>query len=283
MPTASPTDGPARERPNRLDSELVRRGLARSRGHAQELIDAGAVTVLGVRTPKASTPVSGDTPVQVDSGGSDWVGRAAYKLLAALDTWEPQGLHVAARRCADVGASTGGFTQVLLGRGAADVAAIDVGHGQLAPCIAADPRVRELSGVNIRDADPAMLGAPFDVVVADLSFISLTLVVARLAALAGPTADVVLLVKPQFEVGRARLGKGGIVRSASDRAAAVRAVMGAAQSHGLAVIAGRPSPVTGTGGNREYLVWVTARPVPQLGPADLERLVADMLDAELTR
>ncbi len=283
MPTASPTDDRARERPTRLDSELVRRGLARSRGHAQELIDAGAVTVLDVRTPKASTPVSGDTPIEVDSGGSEWVGRAAYKLLAALDTWGPQGLHVAARRCADVGASTGGFTQVLLAHGAAQVAAIDVGHGQLAPGVAADPRVRELSGVNIRDADPATLGAPFDLVVADLSFISLTLVSAQLAALASPTADVVLLVKPQFEVGRSRLGKGGIVRSAGHRAAAVRAVLDAVQGHGLAVIAGRPSPVTGNGGNREYLVWVTARPAPRLGPADLERLVADMLDAEPTR
>ena len=260
----------------RLDAELVRRGLARSRAQAAELIGAGSVRLGGVPVVKGSTPVLDDAVLEVVGPGQPWVGRAAYKLLGALATFGPQGLTVVGRRCLDVGASTGGFTQVLLSRGAEHVTALDVGHGQLVAHLADDPRVTERSGTNIRHCTASDLGGPFDVVVADLSFISLRLVLPVLATLIDRSGDLVALIKPQFEVGRERLGKGGVVRSAAHRRTAVRGVLDVAAQEGLGVAGLVPSPIRGTTGNREYLGWFTPRAHDRAEAADLERLVAAM-------
>src|SRR6185437_6352454 len=194
----------------RLDAELVRRGLARSREQAAELIAAGRVAVGGQVASKPATQVARDTAVTVadDAGrGPQYVSRGGHKLAGALAAFA--GLEVAGKRCLDAGASTGGFTDVLLRAGAAHVVAADVGYGQLAWSLRTDPRVTVLDRVNVRTLEgvspvPAL-------VVADLSFISLTLVLPALAACAAPGADFVLLVKPQFEVGKGRVGAGGVV------------------------------------------------------------------------
>jgi 23S rRNA (cytidine1920-2'-O)/16S rRNA (cytidine1409-2'-O)-methyltransferase len=240
--------------PTRLDAELVRRGLARSRGQARELVARGAVLVDGRPVTKPSTPVVADASIELTQPPERWVGRAAYKLLAALDEFE---VEVAGRRCLDVGASTGGFTQVLLAAGAAHVTALDVGHGQLVAEVAADPRVEERSGTNIREVRPGDLGEPFDLVVADLSFISLLLVLPVLPPLMTADADGVLLVKPQFEVGRERLARTGVVTSAAERQRVLDAVLHAAAEVGLTQRGLRPSPLPGATGNEEYLLWVT--------------------------
>lgn len=255
----------------RLDVALVERGLARSRGQARELLDAGRVLLDGAPARKPATPVRPEQSLDVTGAPEPWVGRAAYKLLAALDAFT--GLSVQGRRCLDVGASTGGFTQVMLARGAREVVALDVGHGQLAPEVAADERVVERSGTTIRDATAESLDGPFDVLVVDLSFISLPLVLPVLAGLLAADGDVVLLVKPQFEVGRTRLGKDGVVRSAAYRRDALRGVLRAATDSGLGVRDIIASPVPGTTGNREYLVWVAAREPGRLAGPDIERLV----------
>ena len=226
----------------------------------------------GIPARKPSVSVAEGSRVELtDPTAPTWVGRGADKLTAALDRFAPAGLTVLGRNCLDVGASTGGFTQVLLHRGAGHVVALDVGHGQLAPVLATDPRVTELSGVNIRavGTDPGSvreLGGPFDLLVADLSFISLCLVVEVLAALVDPRGDLVLLVKPQFEVGRERLGKGGIVRTAEHRLQAVHAVVDAAASAGLRLRGLIRSPRQGAAGNQEYLGWWT--PGTATGPSD---------------
>ncbi|HYN66105.1 MAG TPA: TlyA family RNA methyltransferase [Ornithinibacter sp.] len=244
----------------RLDAELVRRGLARSRGEARDLVTAGQVRVDGKPARKPSHPVEPTDEVDVTSQGPRWVGRAAHKLVAALDTWAPQGLSVAGRRCVDVGASTGGFTQVLLAGGAARVVAVDVGHGQLVPEVADDPRVDEHSGTTVRGLTADDLGGRAGLVVADLSFISLTLVLGDLAGLLDPDGDLVVLVKPQFEVGRGRLNRQGVVTDAGDRARALQQVVVAVGEHGLHVHGIATSPISGTSGNTEYLLW--ARSVP---------------------
>lgn len=233
----------------------MRRGLARSRGEARDLVVAGAVTVAGEPATKPAQPVDDADDLRVTADGPRWVGRAAHKLVAALDTWAPEGLAVAGRRCVDVGASTGGFTQVLLSRGATRVVAVDVGHGQLAPVVAADPRVDERSGTTVRGLTAADLGGPADLVVADLSFISLTLVLGDLAALLAPAADLVVLVKPQFEVGRGRLNRQGVVTDPAVRIRALERVVAATAEHGLHVHGIRASPISGTTGNTEYLLW----------------------------
>jgi 23S rRNA (cytidine1920-2'-O)/16S rRNA (cytidine1409-2'-O)-methyltransferase len=253
----------------RVDAELVRRGLARSRGQATELIRAGRVRVDGTPALKPAQPVEPDTPIDIERLSTDAdVGRGAAKLRLALADlaegpnpadpparrgWRP--LVIAGRRAIDVGASTGGFTQVLLEAGASSVLALDVGHGQLARSIADDPRVDERSGVNVRQVDVAELGGPFDLLVADLSFISLTVVMPALAALAAPGADLLLLVKPQFEIGRDRLGADGVVRSEQQRQEAVDAVRTAAQRSGLSVLRVVASGLTGASGNVEYFLW----------------------------
>jgi len=262
------------ESTHRLDVELVARSLARSRGQARELVKAGSVLLDGSPVRKVSAPVSADQSLALVSGVECWVSRAAYKLVAALQAFGPEGLSVADKRCLDVGAATGGFTQVLLRGGAREVVALDVGHGQLAHEIASDPRVIERSGVNIRDVRADDLGGPADLLVADLSFISLRLVLAVLRDLVKPTGDLVLLVKPQFEVGRERLGKNGVVRSAGNRAVAIEEVVAAARKVGLNPRALCASPIRGTTGNAEYLLWLSPRPEEGLSTAQVIELAA---------
>src|SRR6201996_5614777 len=212
----------------RLDAELVRRGLARSREQAAELVAAGRVTVNGEAAAKAATQVTRDTPILVVEADDDpgYVSRGGHKLAGALAAFG--GLAVAGRVALDAGASTGGFTDVLLRAGAAHVVAADVGYGQLAWSLQTDPRVTVRDRVNVRSLQPGQAAAPDgqrpDLVVADLSFISLSLVLPALVASVAPDADFVLMVKPQFEVGKGRVGAGGVVRSPQDRAAAVRSV-----------------------------------------------------------
>ena len=248
-------DGPAR-----LDAELVRRGLARSRGQARDLVRKGDVLVDGATATKPSSVVNPASVVALAEQPDGWVSRAAHKLIGALQVFGPRGLEVAGKRCLDVGASTGGFTQVLLDSGAAHVTALDVGHGQLAAEVARDPRVDERSGTNIRDVRPVDLGEPFDVVVADLSFISLRLVLGVMASVMTSTADAVLLVKPQFEVGRERLARTGVVTSPVEHARVLAKVLEAAETGGLHPRGLEPSPIRGAAGNREYLLWVTTGP-----------------------
>jgi len=267
---------------HRLDVELVARSLARSRGQARELVKAGSVLLDGSPARKVSTPVNAQQSLELASGVERWVSRAAYKLVAALEAFGtggpfgPDGLSAAGRRCLDVGAAAGGFTQVLLRAGAREVVALDVGHGQLAQEIAGDPRVIERSGVNIRDARAGDLGGPAELLVADLSFISVRLVLPVLCALVEPAGDLVLLVKPQFEVGRERLGKKGVVRSADHRAIVLEEVVASATTVGLTVKALRASPIRGATGNAEYLLWLTRRPDEGLTTAQVTELAATL-------
>jgi 23S rRNA (cytidine1920-2'-O)/16S rRNA (cytidine1409-2'-O)-methyltransferase len=261
---------------HRLDVELVARGLARSRGQARDLVKAGSVLIDGSPAKKVSTPVHSEQRLQLAAGVQGWVSRAAYKLVAALEAFGPGGLNVAGKRCFDVGAAAGGFTQVLLRHGAREVVAVDVGHGQLAQELARDPRVIERSGFNVRDARAGDLGGPAQLLVADLSFISLRLVLPVLRTLVEPTGDLVLLVKPQFEVGRERLGKGGIVRSAVNRASVIEEVVAAATSCGLTAKALCHSPIRGATGNAEYLLWLTPRPEQGLTAAQVTELAATL-------
>jgi 23S rRNA (cytidine1920-2'-O)/16S rRNA (cytidine1409-2'-O)-methyltransferase len=260
----------------RLDAELVRRGLARSRGQAGELVAAGRVDVAGATATKPATQVDPAAPIVVRSAPDDtpdYVSRGGHKLAGALDAFAPGGLDVAGRRCLDAGASTGGFTDVLLRRGAAHVVAVDVGYGQLAWALQQDERVTVVDRTNVRDLDLVAVGEPVDVVVADLSFISLRLVLRPLRDVARPDGDLVLMVKPQFEVGRERLGTGGVVRDARARADAVREVAAAALELGLGCRDVTASPLPGPSGNVEYFVWLRA----DAGPLDddvLARAVA---------
>lgn len=258
----------------RVDAALVARGLARSRGHARELVGGGHVIIEGRVATKPAAPVRPDTVIELaGDAGPARVGRAAGKLDAAFARFGPAGLSARDRRCLDVGASTGGFTQVLLEQGAAHVVALDVGHGQLVPQLAADPRVTERSGVNIRDVDPTHLTAghgPFGLLVADLSFISLRLVLPHLAPLLAPDGDAVLLVKPQFEVGRGGLDKHGVVRTEAARRDALTGVLHAAGAIGWHARDIMDSPVRGASGNREYLGWFTPGPAPQRQPVGIE-------------
>ena len=248
------------ERGQRLDAALAERGIARSRTHASRLIAAGLVTVDGVTAVKPSTHV-GQKQLLGVARSDHYVSRAAHKLIAALDAFD---LAVSGRDVLDVGASTGGFSQVLLERGAAQVTALDVGHGQLASEVAVDPRVTVIEGFNARDLTSASLDAAAGhsvaptLVVADLSFISLPIVLPAMARTAGLNADYVLLVKPQFEVGRTGIRE-GIVHDAGLRTDAVTGVMWAAWDLDLPTAGVIPSPITGTAGNREYLLWLSAR------------------------
>ena len=257
----------------RLDAELVRRGLARSREQAGELVAAGRVTVAGQRAAKAATQVSRDAPIAIaDTGEPGYVSRGGHKLAGALAVFGPAGLAVAGRDCLDAGASTGGFTDVLLRAGATHVVAADVGYGQLAWSLRTDPRVTVLDRVNVRTLEN-VTPAP-GLVVADLSFISLTLVLPALVACADADADFVLLVKPQFEVGKGRVGSGGVVREAANRADAVRRVTGAASELGLGVLGVTASPLPGPAGNVEYFVWLR-RGAPPLDEDQLERAIEE--------
>lgn len=242
----------------RLDAELVRRGLARSREHASELIAARRVKVAGVVAGKAATGVTTDSAILVldDPGTPDYVSRGGHKLAGALAVLEPLGLAVTGRRCLDAGASTGGFTDVLLRRGAAEVVAVDVGYGQLAWRLQQDERVQVHDRTNIRELTPELIGGSVDLVVGDLSFISLGLVLDPLLGVTRPDGDLALMVKPQFEVGKDRVGKGGVVRSLPLRTEVVAQVASAALARGWGARAVTTSPLPGPSGNVEYFLWL---------------------------
>ncbi|GAA2418264.1 hemolysin [Streptomyces glaucosporus] len=266
-----------RGRRSRLDAELVRRKLARSREHASALIAAGRVTVGGATATKPATQVETGSAIVVaeDAGDPDYVSRGGHKLAGALAAFTPRGLTVAGRRALDAGASTGGFTDVLLRAGAARVVAVDVGYGQLAWSLRSDERVVVKDRTNVRDLTLEQIGGePVDLVVGDLSFIPLGLVLPALTRCAAPGADLVLMVKPQFEVGRERLGSGGVVRSPQLRAEAVRTVAGQAAALGLGALGVTASPLPGPSGNVEYFLWLRAG-APELDPADVDRAVAE--------
>jgi 23S rRNA (cytidine1920-2'-O)/16S rRNA (cytidine1409-2'-O)-methyltransferase len=261
----------------RLDAELVRRGLARSREQAAELIAAGRVSVGGQLAAKPATQVGKDAAVLLAPADSDappdYVSRGGHKLAGALAAFGDQ-LAVAGRRCLDVGASTGGFTDVLLRAGASHVIAVDVGYGQLAWSLRTDPRVTVLDRVNVRGLEPAQVAPPPSLVVGDLSFISLTLVLPALVTCCEPEADYVLMVKPQFEVGKDRVGSGGVVRDPETRADAVRAVAAAAAGLGLGVRGVTASPLPGPAGNVEYFLWLR-QGQPPLDEDELQRAIAE--------
>ena len=258
----------------RLDTELVRRGLARSREQAAELIAAGRVAVGGQAAAKAATQVGQDAAITIADpvAGPDYASRGGRKLEGALAAFAD--LAVAGRRCLDAGASTGGFTDVLLRAGAAHVVAVDVGYGQLAWSLRSDPRVTVLDRVNVRRLTPEQVAPAPRLVTADLSFISLTLVLPALTACAAPDADFVLLVKPQFEVGKGNVGAGGVVRDPALRAAAVESVAAAALQAGLGVAGIVASPLPGPSGNVEYFLWLR-RAAPPLDHAALRHAIAE--------
>ena len=241
------------------------------------MIAAGRVRVGGLVATKPATGVDPNASVTVEPDGTDdYVSRGGHKLAGALDTFGPP-LEVQGRRALDAGASTGGFTDVLLRRGAAHVVAVDVGYGQLAWSLRTDERVTVLERQNVRDLTPEVTGAnvgPIDLVVADLSFISLTTVLPALRRIALPGADFVLMVKPQFEVGKGNVGPGGVVRDPALRAGAIVRVAEAAHELGLGVRGVTASPLPGPQGNVEYFLWLAAG-APPLDAADAERAVAE--------
>lgn len=240
----------------RLDRLLVDRGLAASRERARELIEAGRVRVDGLVAAKTATQVRPDQAILLDQEDFPWVSRGALKLIGALDAFE---VPVQDRVAADLGASTGGFTEVLLARGCPKVFAIDVGHNQLAWKLRSDPRVVVMEGTNARGLEVAALGAPVDLIVGDLSFIGLGLILPAITRILAPGGDVVVLVKPQFEVGRDAVQKGGRVRP-DDRAAAIVRVRGDAEAAGYVVKGGKDSVIAGAkAGNVEHFLWLQRR------------------------
>jgi 23S rRNA (cytidine1920-2'-O)/16S rRNA (cytidine1409-2'-O)-methyltransferase len=260
---------------DRLDTEVVRRGLARSREHAHELITAGHVRVHGVIAQKPATRVDRGAAitVQVPSDQPQYVSRGAHKLIGALDAFCD--VPVAGAHALDVGASTGGFTQVLLERGAADVVALDVGYGQLAWSIRTDPRVTVVERVNARYLRAEDLPFAPDVVVADVSFISLRTVLPALSSVAAPHAHLILMVKPQFEVGREQVGS-GVVHDPSLRASAVLGVISVAREHGWWLHGVVASPLPGPQGNVEYFIWLRrAQPVALDAEAMVHRAIQE--------
>jgi len=238
----------------RLDTLLVDRGLAASRERARALILAGSVRVNGQPASKAGTPVPVDADVAVATADHPYVGRGGLKLAHALETF---GVPVTGRTALDIGASTGGFTDVLLQRGAARVVALDVGHAQLDWKIRSDPRVDVVERVNARTLTAAALPpgrVPFDIVTIDVSFISLRHILPVVPALTRDDADVIVLVKPQFEAGRTEVGKGGIVRDPAVHARVLDEITAAADALGLGRAGSIESPIAGMEGNREFLL-----------------------------
>lgn len=256
----------------RLDQELVSRSLARSRTEAAKLISAERVLLDGALVTKASKKISADSKLEViASEGEEYVSRAGHKLAGALDvftTVSPQSL-----RCLDAGASTGGFTDVLLRRGAKHVVAADVGHGQLVDQIREDPRVTVFEGLNVRYLTPEDIGGEVDLVVADLSFISLRLVMRSLAGATRPGGSLMLMVKPQFEVGRDHLNRTGVVLSAQLRQSAVQDVVTSAQEHGLQLCGLARSPLPGQDGNVEFFLWLGKPPTSIQQSADKAKII----------
>ena len=229
---------------------MTRRGLAESRESAQRLIMAGRVRVNSRPAAKPDLKVDAAVPIAIIAGTHEYASRGAYKLIAALDHF---GVTVAARRALDVGASTGGFTDILLRRGAASVIALDVGYGQLAEHLRIDQRVTVMDRTNIRQVEPADLPYRPELVTVDTSFISLKLVLPAILKLIARPAQIIALVKPQFEVGKGKVGKGGVVRDEPLREAALREVLEHAAQLGLACGESLESPIKGAAGNREYL------------------------------
>ena len=263
----------------RLDSELVRRGLARSREQAAEFIATGRVVLAGVTATKPASAVTPDTPLLVRppaDGGVDYVSRGGHKLAGALArfTLAPEPLRIAGAECLDAGASTGGFTDVLLRAGATRVVAVDVGYGQLAWSLRRDERVDVRERTNVRSLTPDDIGGPVAITVADLSFIGLRTVLPSLVACTRTDGNLVVLVKPQFEVGRERLGPGGVVRDPDLRAEAVLRVASAAQQHGLRARGVVASSLPGPQGNVEYLLWLAGPGAPAPEPQQPEAIRA---------
>jgi 23S rRNA (cytidine1920-2'-O)/16S rRNA (cytidine1409-2'-O)-methyltransferase len=258
-------------RRTRLDAELVRRGLARSREQAAALVAAGRVVVRGSPASKVAAMVDPADPVRVlGDATEEYVSRGGHKLAGALAAF---GVPVAGRRCLDAGASTGGFTDVLLRAGAAEVVAVDVGYGQLAWPLRTDERVRVHERTNVRALTPESIGGTVSLTVADLSFISLRLVLPSLAACTEPDGDLVLMVKPQFEVGKDRVGPGGVVRDPALRAEAVLDVAAAGATLGLGVRDVVASPLPGPAGNVEFFLWFR-RDAPPADPAAVHAAVS---------
>ncbi|MET0454251.1 MAG: TlyA family RNA methyltransferase [Mycobacterium sp.] len=255
----------------RVDAELVRRGLARSRQQAAELIGAGRVSIDGMPAAKPATAIS--TEARLTVAGSDersWVSRGAHKLIGALDAF---GVAVDGRRCLDAGASTGGFTEVLLDRGAREVVAADVGYGQLAWSVRSDERVVVMERTNVRTLTAEAIGGAVDLVVADLSFISLATVLPALVSCAAPDADIVPMVKPQFEVGKDRVGAGGVVSDPAIRADAVLSVAHRAAELAWQTVDVTSSPLPGPSGNVEFFLRLRASTDHPLVGASLEDAV----------
>lgn len=259
----------------RVDAELVRRKLARSRSEAADLIHAGRVYLDGMEVTKPARQMDPALPLVVKEGErDDYASRGAYKLIGALDYLGADAPRVKGVRALDAGASTGGFTDVLLRRGASEVLAVDVGYGQLLWRLREDPRVVVMERTNVRTLQPEDVAPAPDLVVGDLSFISLTLVIPALARCSSDTADFLLMVKPQFEIGKERLGAGGVVRDPAHHVETVLNVARSGRESGLAVCAVAPSPLPGPAGNVEYFLHMKA------GGTDLgDRLEAAIEDA----
>lgn len=237
----------------RADVLLVARGLFESRAKARAAIEAGGVTADGRPVAKAAELIA-DAAVVEAVAAHPWVGRGALKLVHALDLWP---IKVDGRVALDVGASTGGFTEVCLARGAARVYAVDVGRGQLHPKLAADPRVVSLEATDARDLTPALIAEPPGLIVSDVSFIALAKALPAALDLAAPGADLAALVKPQFEVGPAKVGKGGIVTDEAARQGALDGVLAFLDDRGWIVRGTADSPISGGDGNREFLLWAS--------------------------
>lgn len=262
MTRAGRTSRPRRER---LDRLLVERGLAKSRERAQALVLAGVVRIDGRPAGKPGSTISAESQVTLQEPDHPFVGRGGVKLEGALGRL---GIEVGDRIALDIGASTGGFTDCLLRRGARRVIALDVGTGQLDWGLRNDPRVVVLEGLNARHLAPADLPAPVEIVVIDVSFISLRLILPRLPPIVSPGADVLALVKPQFEVGRREVGRGGVVRESRLHLKALQSVANAGEAAGFRVRGGCASPITGAEGNREFFLHLTLAagdPGPALG------------------
>lgn len=237
----------------RLDAELVRRGVVTSREQARSAIESGRVSIAGVTASKPATQVDESAAIEIDQDTAAYVSRGAHKLIGALDEFS---IDVAGAQALDAGASTGGFTQVLLERGAAQVMAVDVGYGQLAWSLRSDPRVVVRERTNVRQLSIEELPLHPDLVVADLSFISLTKVLPALVGVAAPRASFLVMVKPQFEAGREKVGS-GVVTDPAVRRDAVAQVARAARDLGMGIHGVVASPLPGPKGNVEYFLWMT--------------------------
>jgi 23S rRNA (cytidine1920-2'-O)/16S rRNA (cytidine1409-2'-O)-methyltransferase len=256
----------------RLDAELVRRGLAKSRESALELIDEKLVLVSGIPASKAATQVDAQTSITLKETKEQYVSRGGFKLEGAIQAF-PQ-IQIKEKVVLDAGASTGGFTDVLLKNGAKKVFAVDVGYGQLAWELQNDPKVKIFDRVNIRNLTIEQLGEEVDLVVADLSFISLKLVIPVLISVSKSDADYLLMVKPQFEVGKDKLGSGGVVREIALRKSAVLEVAQVAYDLGIGCLGVIASSLPGPAGNVEYFLWLKAN-APAILEVDLDRAISE--------